>query len=131
VKRTLAIVALGVLGWGLCGSIMFVGMALTSLRTTLIVHAVGAPVIFAAITWIYFRRFRGPSPLRLALGFEALVVGLDLFVVALVINRSFDMFRDPMGTWVPFTLIFLSAYLTGRAVHPRAARSPNPDRPEP
>ncbi|MEJ2216175.1 MAG: hypothetical protein P8099_06125 [Gemmatimonadota bacterium] len=113
-KQTLVIVALGVLGWVLCGAIMFVGMAVTSLRSTLIIHAIGAPLIFGAITWFFFGRFDRTSPLRLAVSFVLLVVSLDFFIVALVMNRSLDMFRSPLGTWIPFVLIFLSTYLTGR-----------------
>lgn len=113
-KQTLVIVAFGVLGWALCGAIMFVGMAVTSLRATLIIHAIGAPLIFGAITWFFFGRYDRASPLRLAFSFVLLVVGLDFFIVALVINRSLDMFRSPLGTWIPFVLIFLSTYLTGR-----------------
>ena len=38
---------LGLLGWALCGAIMFVGMAITDIQTTLILHAIGAPIIFS------------------------------------------------------------------------------------
>ena len=39
--------------------------------------------------------------------------GMPFFVVALLINRSFEMFASLLGTWIPFALIFLSTYLTG------------------
>jgi len=45
---------LGLLGWALCGAIMFIGMSVMSLETTLIVHAIGAPVIFFIISLVYF-----------------------------------------------------------------------------
>jgi hypothetical protein len=38
---------------------------------------------------------------------------MDFFLVAMVINRSFEMFTSPLGTWIPFVLIFASTYLTG------------------
>jgi hypothetical protein len=38
---------------------------------------------------------------------------VDFFVVALLINRSLDMFASLLGTWIPFALIFTSTYLTG------------------
>jgi len=41
---------------------------------------------------------------------------LGTFVVAVLINRSFEMFTSLLGTWIPFALIFLSTYLTGLAV---------------
>ncbi len=109
----------GLLGWAMCGAIMFVGMAVTSMQTTLIVHAVGAPVIFATISWVYFTRFGYTSPLTTALAFLAIVVFLDFFLVALVINRSLEMFASLLGTWIPFVLIFMSTYLTGQVAEGR------------
>jgi hypothetical protein len=47
------------------------------------------------------------------------VILLDFFVVALLINRSFDMFFSPIGTWIPFILIYSSTYLVGRSVNSR------------
>jgi hypothetical protein len=43
----------------------------------------------------------------------------DMFVVALLIEKSLDMFRSPLGTWVPFLLIFLSSWVTGNLVRPK------------
>jgi hypothetical protein len=37
-------------------------------------------------------------------------------VVALLINRSLEMFASLLGTWIPFALIFASTYLTGLIV---------------
>jgi len=48
-----------------------------------------------------------------------IVMAIDFFLVALVVNGSLDMFRSLLGTWIPFALIFLSTYLTGRAVGPK------------
>ncbi len=126
-RQALTLLALGLLGWALCGAIMFVGMAVTELETTLIVHALGAPVIFSAISWLYFTKLRFTAPLQTAVVFTSTVIFMDVFLVALVINRSLDMFRSLMGTWIPFVLIFLSTYLTGLVVQaqrerPRTAR---------
>jgi hypothetical protein len=41
------------------------------------------------------------------------VITLDFFVVALMINRSLEMFASLLGTWIPFALIFTSTYVTG------------------
>ena len=38
---------------------------------------------------------------------------VDFLVVALLILHSLDMFASLLGTWIPFTLIFTSTYLTG------------------
>lgn len=116
-SRVVTILALGLVGWALCGAIMFVGMTVTSLQTTLIAHAIGAPIIFAAISWFYFTRLDYTSPLSTAIAFLLIVMAMDFFLVALVINRSLEMFQSLLGTWVPFALIFLSTYFTGLAVH--------------
>jgi len=121
-KQTIGMVALGVLGWALCGAVMFAGMSFISLEMTLILHAVAAPVIFSAISWFYFTRLKYASPLQTAVAFFLIVVSLDFFVVALIINRSLEMFQSLLGTWIPFALIFLSTYVTGVAVKAQAAR---------
>ena len=97
-------------------------MATTTLEATLILHAIGAPIFFLAVSLVYFTRFTYTSPLHTALIFVGFVIGLDFFLVALVINRSLAMFASPIGTWVPFALIFLSTYLTGWAVTGRKQR---------
>jgi hypothetical protein len=99
-------------GWALCGAIIGIGQSLTTMETTLIVHAIGVPVIFTIISFIYFRFFHFTRPLTTALLFLSFAVVMDVFVVALLIEKSFDMFRSPLGTWIPFGLIFLSTYFT-------------------
>jgi hypothetical protein len=100
-------------GWALCAATMGIGMAVTSLQNALIMHAVAAPIFFAGVSLIYFRKFNFTSPLQTALVFVGFVTAMDFFVVAILINRSFEMFRSLLGTWIPFALIFLSTYLTG------------------
>lgn len=112
-NQILIIVALGLLGWALCGAIMFIGMSVMSIEKTLIIHAIGAPVIFSLTSLWYFRRFRFTSPLLTAVLFLLIVVVMDFFLVAFVINKSLEMFQNLLGTWIPFVLIFLSTYLTG------------------
>ena len=118
-RQILIILVLGLLGWALCGAIMFVGMSLMTLETTLIVHAIGAPIIFSFLSLLYFRRFQFSSPMQTAIAFLLIVVLMDFFVVALIINKSFEMFQSPLGTWIPFALIFISTYLTGVIVDKR------------
>lgn len=120
VRQILVVTAFGLVGWALCGAIMFVGMAVTSMQTTLISHAIGAPVIFTALSWIYFTKFGYTRPLLTASAFVAIVVFVDFFLVALVINRSLEMFGSLIGTWIPWALIFLSTFLTGLVVETRS-----------
>ena len=115
-SHVIIIAALGLLGWALCGAIMFIGMSVMSIETTLIVHAIGAPIIFSAISLFYFKKFRFTSPLQTAVLFLLIVILMDFFLVALVINKSMEMFQSPLGTWIPFGLIFLSTFLTGLIV---------------
>jgi hypothetical protein len=119
ISRRFILVFCGLAGWALCAAVMGIGMAVTSLATTLIVHAVAAPLIFAAITWFYFSRYGFTSPLRTAEIFVFIVVFMDVFVVAMVIQKSFAMFESFTGTWLPFILIFASTLVTGYLVQAR------------
>lgn len=101
------------IGWALCGATMGIGMAVTSIENALIIHAIAAPIIFAIISLIYYKKFNYTTPLQTAIIFVSLVVFMDVFVVALLIEKSFEMFTNILGTWIPFALIFISAYLTG------------------
>lgn len=95
---------------------MGISMAVTSLQHALVMHAIAAPIIFAIVAFIYFRYFNYTAPLSTALIFLALVIALDFFLIALVVNRSLDMFRSLLGTWIPFALIFAATYVTGLLV---------------
>jgi hypothetical protein len=83
---------------------------------TLVVHAVGAPIGFALLSLLYFKRFGCTTPLETATAFLAVVIAMDAFLVAPVFERSYAMFASPLGTWIPFALIFAATYLTGVAV---------------
>ena len=116
-KKILVILAHAFVGWALCAATMGIGMVVTTLQNTLIIHAIGAPIFFAGVSWIYFRKFNYTNPLQTALIFISFVIVVDFFVVALSINRSLDMFASLLGTWIPFALIFTSTYLTGLYVN--------------
>jgi hypothetical protein len=100
-------------GWALCAATMGIGMATTSVQNALIIHAIGAPVFFIFVSLIYFRRFNYTTPLQTAMVFVGFVMAVDFLIVALLINRSLEMFASLLGTWIPFALIFTSTYLTG------------------
>lgn len=113
-KKTAIILLHGFTGWALCGAIMGIGMVITTIERALIIHAVGAPVIFAAVSFIFFKWFNYTTPIQTAAVFVLLVIFMDFFVVALLIEKSFEMFSSLLGTWIPFFLIFISTYLTGK-----------------
>ncbi len=115
-RSTFIAIAHGLAGWALCGVVMEVGMKVTTAERTLVVHAVAAPVIFAAISLVYFHRRDSWPPLLAAAVILGVVAAMDVFVVALLVERSLAMFGSILGTWLPFLLIFLSTWLTGVAV---------------
>ncbi len=112
-KKILTLLIHAFIGWALCAATMGIGMAVTTLETTLIIHVIGAPIYFAAVSAVYFTRFRYTRPLATALIFVGFVMVVDFFIVALLINKSMAMFASPLGTWIPFALIFTSTLVTG------------------
>ena len=113
-RKTVVILAHALVGWALCAATIGISMQLVSLLGALIIHAIGAPIFFALVSWNYFTRFHLTSALKTAAIFVFTVIFLDFFLVALVILRSLAMFASLLGTWIPFALIFGSTYLTGR-----------------
>jgi hypothetical protein len=114
-------------GWAYCGMLIGVGRRLLSLDATLVVHAIGAPIGFALLSLLYFKRFAWTTPLQTAVAFLTVVVAMDVLLVAPVFEGSYAMFASPLGTWIPFALIFAATYLTGLAVarsHGRPGAAP-------
>ena len=72
IKKTLIILAHAFSGWVLCAATIGIGMAATSLNTALIIHAVAAPVFFAGVSLVYFRKFNYTTPLQTAVIFHRL-----------------------------------------------------------
>jgi len=119
-KKVAVILAFAGVGWAGCAATMGFGMAVTSEGNALIIHAIAAPLIFGALALIYFTKFKYTSPLLTAAIFLSVVIAVDFFVVALLMLKSFEMFRSPLGTWIPFALIFFATYLMGATVRKRA-----------
>ncbi len=112
-KKLVIIFVHAFIGWVLCAATMGIGMATMTLESTLIVHAIGAPIFFTVVSLIFFRKFNYTTPLQTAMIFVGFMIAVDFLVVALLINRSLEMFVSLLGTWIPFGLIFTSTYLTG------------------
>jgi len=113
VKKVVVILAHALVGWALCGSIIGIGRSLTTMETTLVVHAIGAPLIFGILSLLYFRKFNYTTPLQTAVIFTGFAILMDVFVIALLVEKSFVMFTVPIGTWIPLASIFLVTYLVG------------------
>jgi multisubunit Na+/H+ antiporter MnhC subunit len=115
-KKALVILIHALVGWGLCGAVIGVGRTWWSMETTLIVHVVVAPLIFAVLSGLYFTKFRYTKPLPTAVIFTAIVMAMDAGLVAPVFEKSYDMFSSILGTWLPFALIFTSTWITGKGI---------------
>ncbi len=67
------------------------------LDNALLIHAIAAHVSSPCFHGIFFL-FPIPITAEDCTGFPGFVVGMDFFVVALIINRSLDMFTSLLGT---------------------------------
>ncbi len=99
---------------------MFIGTAVTSGFIYLIIHASASPIIFAVVSSYYFKKYDLTTPLETAALFVAFVALLDFVLVALLLNKSLAMFGNVLETWIPFVLIFMSTYYTGRNLEKKA-----------
>jgi hypothetical protein len=115
VKKTVILVLHAVVGWATCGSTIAMGRQVLPMETTLLIHAAVAPLAFAALTCLFFRRYPASSAWGVAFTMLGVVLGLDAFVVAPFLEHSYAMFASVLGTWLPFGAIFLASYLVGRA----------------
>ena len=119
IKKWVILLAHGLVVWAICGAIMFIGMAVTTMQLTLIIHAIGAPIASALLAYRYHRKHGDFPPLQNAAFFVGVALFTDLFLVALVIEKSFEMFTSFVGLWLPMILIFSAAFLIGNYVKAR------------
>ncbi len=115
-EKLAVVFAAALLGWALCAATMSIGMSAMPLAGALIIHAIAAPILFIFVSIAYFQRFAYTTPLQTAFIFVSVVIFVDFFVVGLLINGSLDMFGNPLGTWIPFILIFTATHITGLVV---------------
>ena len=119
IKQTVILLLFAFIGWAICTATMVIGMAVTTIENALIMHAIIGPLGFIILSIIYFKKFNYTTPLQTAIIFISFVILVDFFLVALIINRSLEMFTNPLGTWIPFALIFISTYLIGLIIKKR------------
>jgi proline iminopeptidase len=110
VKRTLALLGFALLSWGLCGATIGVARGLMPIESALVVHAVAAPIIAGTLAYLCARCCAATTPLVTGLAFVGVVIVMDAGLIAPFVERSWDMFRSPIGTWIPFVLMFLAAW---------------------
>ena len=116
------IAAHALVAWVVCGAIIAVGRQIWTMETTLIVHALGVPIVYLIASFVYFTYFSYTIPLQTATIFILSAIFLDLTVVATIIERSYAMFGSLIGTWIPFGLMFLTTYLIGSLITKKKAR---------
>lgn len=113
IYKSLIVIAHAFVGWVFCGLVIGISRKLTSLQSALFIHLFAAPLIFALISVIYYKKFNYTLPLKTAGIFLSLVVFMDVFIVAPFFEKSYAMFTSILGIWIPFILIFLTTYLVG------------------
>jgi hypothetical protein len=126
-KKTIVFLLHALAGWALCGAVMGIGTLLMPLQKALLLHLFAAPVIFAMVSLSYHKKVPSARPLLVAAGFTVIVMTMDFFLIAMVIQKSFMMFKNFLGTWLPFGMIFISSWRTGRSMRktPDSAKSPD------
>ena len=112
-KKIIIVIIHAFVVWALCGATIAVGRSITTMGTILIIHAMVAPIFAFIVSLFYYKKFNYTTPIWTAIIFLLVVIAMDAGLVAPVFEKSYDMFRSILGTWIPFTLIFLSTYITG------------------
>lgn len=112
-NKIIIILIHGLIIWALCGATIAIGRSVTTMQLILKIHGIAAPIFAFGVSMLYYRKFNYTSPIWTAIIFLLVVIALDAGIVAPVFEKSYDMFRSILGTWVPFILIFLSTYFTG------------------
>ncbi len=118
-KKVITLLAHAFVLWVLCGATIAIGRAITTMELTLIIHAIGAPIFAFLVSLYYYKKFNFTTPMQTAVVFLLFIIVMDAGLVAPVFEKSFEMFKSLLGTWIPFGLIFLSTYITGLIVNKR------------
>ena len=112
-KKNIIVLIHAFIVWALCGATIAIGRSIITMEATLIIHAIAAPIFAFAVSMLYYKKFNYTSPIWTGCVFLLTVIVMDTGLVAPVFEKSFDMFKSILGTWIPFILIFLSTYITG------------------
>ena len=112
-KKIIIVLIHAFIVWALCGATITIGRSVTTIEITLMIHAIVAPIFAFMVALVYYKKFNYTSPIYPAFIFLFFVITMDAGLVAPVFEKSYRMFKSILGTWIPFSLIFLSAYITG------------------
>jgi menaquinone-dependent protoporphyrinogen oxidase len=107
------LVAHAATGSAACAAVMAGLLVASGPRVAIVLHAIAAPLIFAAIARHYFAARGARSPLTVAIVFTAIAAAVDLGLVAGLIQRSPAMLGSAGGAWLPLALIFVATWSCG------------------
>jgi menaquinone-dependent protoporphyrinogen oxidase len=127
IRRAVAHAALGAAA---CAAVMAGALAAAGPRVAIVLHAIAAPLIFAAIARHYFAARGARSPLPVAIAFTAIAAALDLGIVAGLIQRSAALLGSIAGAWLPLALIFLTTWACGAIMSTLPWPKPAPAAPQ-
>jgi len=115
-KRIMIILIHAFVLWALCGATIGIGRSFATMETTLLIHAIGVPIFAIIVSMVYYKKFNYTTPVQTASIFLLFVIAMDAGLVAPILEKSYDMFKSVLGTWIPFALIALSTYITGLTI---------------
>jgi len=113
-------------GWAACALTMAALFALLGASVAIVVHTLIVPVVFSALAVRYFRARGARAPFTAAATFAAAAIGLDLTVIAGLVQRSPAMLTSIAGLWVPAMLILLVTWTVGAIMAMRPVRTSTP-----
>jgi hypothetical protein len=116
-KKSLVIFGFGFAGWMIWGIFIGIIIGLKSGNMIdetgdLLLHATLPPIAFLIVSPIYFKKFNYAKPLQTAVAFPAIILMLDILIVALLVEGSFDIFASP-APWISYFLAFVFTLLVG------------------
>jgi menaquinone-dependent protoporphyrinogen oxidase len=100
-----------VAGWAPSAAI-FAALLAAGVGGAIVVHAVLAPVVFAAIAWSYFGPRGARAPAAAAFGFAGFAASLDVALLAALAPHELGGFA---ATWLPAASIVAVTWLVGAA----------------
>jgi phosphatidylserine synthase len=116
-KKSLIIFGFGFAGWMIWG--IFIGIiiglkssAMISETVELLLLATLPPITFLIVSPIYFKKFEYANPIQTAVAFPAIILVLDILIVALLVEGTFDIFASP-APWASYFLAFVFTLLIG------------------
>lgn len=125
-RSVVRLIAHGVAGWALSAGVFGLALALASVGTARVLHAIFAPLIFVAVARSYFLPRGARAPVPTALAFTAIVLALHALVLAGGFGIGFAVFGSFAALWVPLALIFLATWGTGELMSTLPWSAPSP-----